>query len=238
MRVRYVLLLMAMGMALPSFAVPMRGSQATGPDASAAVAQPAKSTQAALTGPTVSYRKIFKGSTPEYVDIKIDRQGAGTYDIRQLDDTPRPQPFQVSSALTDKIFSLAADLHDFNGIQLNAKRLIANLGQKTFRYENGAESSEVTFNYTVNATANQLVAVFEGISLEAQYIQQLRSSMRYDPLGLDDELTRLQSDLASNAIAEPRALAPLLEQIASNQQFMDIARERARAILDSMGKVQ
>jgi hypothetical protein len=238
MRVRYVLLLVGMGMALPSFAAPKGGSQAAGPDASAAPVQPAKSAQAALTGPTVSYRKIFKGSTPEYVEIKIDRQGAGTYDIRQLDDTPRPQPFQVSPALTNKIFSLAADLHDFNGIQLNAKRLIANLGQKTFRYENGAESSEVTFNFTVNATANQLVAVFEGLSLEAQYIQQLRSSMRYDPLGLDDVLTRLQSDLASNAIAEPRALAPLLEQIASNQQFMDIARERARAILDSMGKAQ
>lgn len=187
---------------------------------------------------TITYRKIFKGSTPEYVEIKIDEHGAATYDIRQLDDQPSPQSFQVSSALTAKIFSLAADLHDFKGIQLDARRLIANLGQKTFRFQRGEESYRVSFNYTVNATANQLMGIFEGLSLEDQYLDQLTRSMRYDPLGLDDVLTRLQSDLESHAVAEPQVLAPVLEKIASNRQFLDVARERARLILSSLGKVQ
>ena len=31
---------------------------------------------------TVTYRKIFKSSYPEYVEIKISDSGTGTFDIR------------------------------------------------------------------------------------------------------------------------------------------------------------
>ncbi len=238
MQTRRVLVLLLLGAWL---GLPCRAAaQTPGPEAngkpSTAASQPAGAPSADRAVPTITYRKIFKGSTPEYVQIKVDRSGAATYDIRQLDDPPSPQPFQVSAALTSRIFSLAADLQDFNGVQLNVRRLIANLGEKTFLYQGDGRTSQVSFNYTVNKTANDLMGIFDGLSLENQYIDQLRRSMRYDPLGLNDVLTRLESDLESNALAEPRALGPVLRKIAADPQLLDIARERARRILDSFGQ--
>ena len=184
---------------------------------------------------TITFRKIFKSSSPEFVEIKVGRNGASTYDIRQLEDTPRPQPFPVSAALTDRIFSLAASLHDFDGIQLEVRRRVANLGEKTFIYEKDGITHQVSFNYTTNSPANDLLDIFEGLSLEDQYADRLRRTMRYDPLGLNDVLARLDRDIHSRMIPEPKALVPLLNEIASNSSFLDIARQRARLIVASIG---
>jgi hypothetical protein len=183
--------------------------------------------------PTITFLKIFKSSSPSYVKIQLDRQGAGTYDIRQLPDRPRPQPFQISPALAAKIFSLARRLHDFDGIQLETRRRIANLGEKTFLYEKAGTSYQVSFNYTLNSTANDLLTIFEGLSLQDQYIEQLRSSMRYDPLGLYQVLVRLGRDVQAGQLADPAALTPLLNKIAADKNLLDIARDRASAIVAS-----
>lgn len=196
------------------------------PSAQAPASQPAL--------PTITFLKIFKSSTPEYVKIQIDQHGAGSYDIRQLDDQPAPQSCDVTAPLAAKIFALASDLHDFNGVQLEVRRRIANLGEKTFRYQNGAVFHQVSFNYTLNDDANKLQEIFEGLSLQFQYAQELKRSMRYDPLGLNDVLTRLQSDLRQGLLADPAGLVPILRQISSNQRFLDIARQRAEVIANSI----
>jgi hypothetical protein len=187
---------------------------------------------------TITFRKIFKSSTPEFVEIKVNRNGDSTYDIRQLDDQPSPESFPITPAVAEKIFALAADLHDFNGIELEVSRRVANLGEKTFFYEKGGVSNKVSFNFTTNNSANKLLSIFEGLSLEDQYADQLRRSMRYDPLGLNDVLIRLERDLGSSTLPDPQALAPLLKQIASNPKFLDIARQRAQAVLASFGPGQ
>ena len=50
-------------------------------------------------GAQITFRKVFKTSYPEFVEIKINQAGSGTYDIRQLDEDPNPQPFEVSAPL-------------------------------------------------------------------------------------------------------------------------------------------
>src|SRR5579875_3186494 len=60
----------------------------------------------------ITYRKIFKSSYPEYVQIKVNESGAGTFDIRQLDESPNPQPLSLGPEVAQKIFQLAAELHD------------------------------------------------------------------------------------------------------------------------------
>lgn len=210
-------------------------SRAHHPAQQAAATTPAASEPSAAT---IAYRKVFKSSTPEFVEIKVSRDGQSTYDIRQLDDQPSPEPFPVSAALTAKIFALAADLHDFDGIKLDVRRRVANLGEKTFSYEKDGVTHQVSFNFTTNDSANKLVSIFEGLSLEDQYVDQLSRSMRYDPLGLNDVLIRLERDLGANMLPDPPALAPLLKQIASNSHYLDIARQRAQAVLASFGPAQ
>lgn len=185
----------------------------------------------ATAGPaTITFRKVFPSSSPEFVEIQVDELGNARYDIHQLSESPDPQPFHVGPALTEKIFSLARRLNDFDGVQLDVRRRIANLGQKTFRWEKDGQVHQVQFNYTLNPIASQLLQIFEGLSLQQQHYERLQRAMRYDPLGLNDALLALQRDLDAKEIPEPQTLLPLLDQIAANDRFLDIARQRARLL--------
>ena len=54
--------------------------------------------------PTITYRKVFKSSYPEFVEIKLNQSGHGTFDIRQLDEEPNPQPFRSERGARGKNF--------------------------------------------------------------------------------------------------------------------------------------
>ncbi len=187
---------------------------------------------AASAGVTLTYRKVFKGSSPELTEIKIREDGTGTYEIRQLDDEPDARPFEVTPQLTAKMFELSAALDHFRGVQLDVRRRIANLGQKTFRYERGAEAYETTFNYTVHPVANQLLQIFEGLARQQEHLTTLQRRMRYDRLGVHDALVRFEVDLNRKLIPEPERLLPALEAIANDPHFVEIARQRARALIE------
>jgi len=179
---------------------------------------------------TITFRKVFKTSYPEFVEIKVTDAGSGTYDIRQLDEEANPQPLEVGTALAQRIFQLAAALRDFQGVDIDVHRRIANLGQKTFRYEKGGEAHEVTFNYTLNDSASQLLDIFEGIAREETDLSDLQRTARYDRLGVNDVLIQVESDYSKKLLPEPSRLLPTLDEIASDQKIIDLARDRARSL--------
>jgi hypothetical protein len=178
----------------------------------------------------ITFRKVFKSSYPEFVEIKIRQNGSGTYDIRQLDDDASPQAFEVGAAIVHKIFELADALHDFQGIDLEVHRRLANLGDKTFRYERGGETHEAAFNYTLDPAAEQLLAVFEGLTRQEMDLADLQRTMRYDRLGVNDVVLQIQADYDSKQLPEPERFLATLDQLAADQKFIDIARDRARAL--------
>lgn len=183
---------------------------------------------------TLTYRRIFKSSYPEFVEISVNEAGAGTYDIRQLDDTASPQHMQLGLPLVHKMFDLAASLHDFQGVDLDVHRRIADLGQKTFTYKKGPEVHEVNFNYTLNNSAQQLLAIFEGLQREELDVSDMERVLRYDHLGVADVITRVQNDVKNKLIPEPDALLAVLDEIAGNTELLDMARQRARAIAEQI----
>ncbi|HET9402853.1 MAG TPA: hypothetical protein VFO34_18040 [Candidatus Acidoferrales bacterium] len=178
----------------------------------------------------VVYRKVFKGSTPEFAEIKVSRGGNCTFDIRQLSEDADPRQFAVSDPIRAKIFSLAADLHEFQGVDLDVHRKIANLGEKTFVFRSGAVMHEAKFNYTTNPSATQLYDIFEGLTRQQDHVVTLERRMRYDRLGIPAALTDLDGDLGHKMIPEPAALLPVLDQIAGDSRIVEIARTKARAM--------
>ncbi|HET6200923.1 MAG TPA: hypothetical protein VFD93_11335, partial [Candidatus Acidoferrales bacterium] len=58
--------------------------------------------------------------------------------------------------------------------------------------------------------------------------------MRYDHLGVNDVMTRVQNDIRNKLLPEPEALLPTLDQLAANEELVDIARQRARAIAEQI----
>lgn len=185
---------------------------------------------AAVDGATITFRKIFKTSYPEFVEIKVSDAGSGTFDIRSLDEEPSPQPFQMGPELSQRIFGLAGKLHNFQGVDLAVHRRIANLGEKTFRYEKGGETHEVTFNYTLDDTATQLLNIFEGFTRQEMDLSDLQRTMRYDRLGVNDVLGQIETDYNNKLLPEPQRLLAALDQVSADDKFIDMARQRARTL--------
>ncbi len=181
-------------------------------------------------GATITFRKVFKSSYPEFVEIKVSDSGAGMCDIRQLNDDANPQPISIDGPLVQRIFDLAGKLHNFDGIDLEMHRRIANLGEKTFRYDRGSETHAVSFNYTLDRSAEELLGIFEDLAREQTDLSDLKRTMRYDRLGVNDVLIRIEQDYDKKLLPEPQQLLPALDQLAADTHYIDIARERARTL--------
>jgi hypothetical protein len=181
---------------------------------------------------TVTYRRVFKGSSPEFIEVKISDQGKATFDIRQLDQDADPEPFEVGPPVQKRIFDLAAELNHFAIANLDVQKKIANLGQKTFRYESGSEVHETSFNYTLNSSATQLMQIFEGLAKQQQDLVLLERQAKFDRLGVNDALMQFESDMDHRLLPEPERLLPVLDQIAADSHFLEIARTRARALAE------
>jgi hypothetical protein len=181
----------------------------------------------------LSYRRIFKSSSPEFIEIIVhDDSDAATFEIRQLEEDTGAAPFEVSAPLREKMFDLAAQLKNFQGQDLDVHRRIANLGEKYFRWEKGTETHETKFNYTLNSAANQLMQIFEGLARQQELVTLLERRMKYDRLGINDALLQFETDLNHKLLPEPQRALPTLDQIASDSRFVDIGRQRARALAE------
>jgi len=178
----------------------------------------------------ITFRKTFKTSYPEYVEIRLSADGSGTFDIRDLDEEASPQPLQIGPALAQRVFTLTAKLRNFDGVDLDVHRRIANLGEKVFRYEKDGETHQVKFNYTIDDSATQLLNIFEGITRQQIDLSNLTRVMRYDRLGVNDSLAQLEADYNSKLLPEPERLLPTLDQIAGDDKLLDLARNRARTL--------
>jgi hypothetical protein len=190
---------------------------------------------AAPPGNWFTYRRIFKSSSPEFIEIRIEQNSASaTYEIRQLDEDPGAVPFEVGPALRGRIFQLVSELHYFKGLDLDVHRKIAYLGEKTFRWEDGGEASQVQFNYTLNTAATQLLQICEGLARQEELIELLQRRIKYDRLGVNDALLQFETDLNKGELPEPARALPLLEQIANDSRFVEIARQRSRALAERL----
>jgi len=194
---------------------------------------PESASTPATAGAKLTFRRVFKSSTPEFIEISVrEDSDECTYEIRQLDDDPEKSPFEVSAPLRAKMFELAGQLDRFQNQDLDVHRKIANLGEKTFRWEKGSEVHEAVFNYTLNTAASQLLQIFEGLARQQELVMLLERRMKYDRLGINDALLQFESDLNRKLLPEPQRALPALDQIANDTRFVDIARQRARSVAE------
>ena len=187
----------------------------------------------AATGAKLTFQRVFKSSTPEFIEISVrEDSDDATYEIRQLDDDPGASKFQVSGPLRAKMFALVQQLNRFQGQDLDVHRKIANLGEKTFKWEQGSETHQVKFNYTLNAAASQLLQIFEGLARQQELLALLERRMKYDRLGINDALLQFETELNRKLLPEPQRALPTLDQIAGDARFVEIGRQRARNLAE------
>ena len=183
-------------------------------------------------GPRITYSKFFKGSQPELVLIALDKNGAAVY--REAKDDPNPLEFHLTTAQTAEIFALAAKLDLFKR-PLESGLKVANMGMKTFQYEDGAVKNEVKFNYSLDLDARSLEDWFERMAeTEGNYIDLDRTA-HFDKLGVNDALLQLQETYEHKRLVAPDQFIPLLQRIVKNESYLHMARERAAQLIQAFG---
>jgi hypothetical protein len=79
-----------------------------------------------------------------------------------------------------------------------------------------------------------LTRLFSAIALTIDYGEKLTFQYRFDKLGMEQRLKELEQARADHDAAEFSLIAPLLQKIANDPNLMNIARESAKRLLDSM----
>ena len=181
-------------------------------------------------GPRVVYSKYFKGSVPEYANISIEKTGEAVYKESANDELPLR--FQLPPSQTAEIFELADKLGRFTR-PLESPAKVANMGMKTFRYEEGAKASEVKFNYSEDVTARTLADWFERIIETEQDLIALERSVKFDKLGVNQALVQIQITLDKKRLVAPEQFLPLLDRVAKHESFMHMSRERAASLAEA-----
>jgi len=59
-------------------------------------------------------------------------------------------------------------------------------------------------------------------------IELLQRRIKYDRLGVNDALLQFENDFSKSVLPEPERALPLLDQIAGDSRFVEIARQRSR----------
>lgn len=177
------------------------------------------------------YTKSFPGSSPAYVSITVERNGQVSYKEEVDDDDP--EKFQLEESSTDVMFDLAARLDHFKH-PLESGLKVANMGVKTFRWEDGDASSEQKFNYSIDENAKALHDWFEAITETERLYAELKRTARHDKLGVHDALIHIEETWIRRRLMGADQFLPLLDQIAQNEIYLHMARQRAAVLGESI----
>jgi hypothetical protein len=177
-----------------------------------------------LADPVVFYSKDFPGSVPAYVSVELSKDGSAVY--KEAPDDQDPISFKLPVEDNARIFDLVEKLERFRK-PLEANLKVANMGMKTFRYENGSEKHEVKFNFSLDENAKSLLDQFERITETQQLLFQLERSVKFDRLGVNKVLLQVESAWDRKRLVGPERFLGMLDRVVKNDSYMNIARERA-----------
>jgi hypothetical protein len=182
------------------------------------------------SGPRVIFTKSFPGSVPAYVSIAVEGSGTASYKEVADDD---PDQFQLEENTTAAIFDLARKLNHFSQ-PLESGLKVANTGAKTFRWEDGAESSEAKFNYSLDENAKMLLDIFERIGESERLFAELQRAVRHDKLGVQQALLNIQAAWEQKRLMGQQQFLLVLDLVTKNDTYMHMARARAAQLAESI----
>jgi hypothetical protein len=182
-------------------------------------------------GPRLFYSRSFPGSVPAYFQVTLLPNGDAEY--REAPDEDDPLKFHLAEADTHEVFGLAEKL-DYFKHPLESPAKVAFMGTKTFRWENGDQTSEVEFNYSEDPQAKELLDWFERMQESAQHRIELERTAKYDRLGVLKALLLLESAMDRHRLVALDQYLPMLDRIVKNESYMHTARERAAGIAEAI----
>lgn len=193
--------------------------------------------------PTVTFTFDWPSLEPHRYIIAVDSSGNTAYQSWTADSAAGPSsaddPYllkvTVSPTARDRIFALARQLKYFNGDFEYRKHRVADTGDKTLAYADPDKQYGTRYNWSENPDIDELTALFQGMSTTLESGRRLERLHRFERLGLDEELKNLERVAVEHRASELQLIAPILVQLAQDPAVLNIARQRARHILQIAG---
>jgi hypothetical protein len=184
--------------------------------------------------PTVTFSQSWADAVPPYYSIAVSNDGRVAYH-----STPKAEnqgePYDLKFVMSDvnlaKVLRLTKELNFFNGNFDYKKSKIAFTGTKLLRYEEGKRLHETSYNWSDNVRVQELTTLFQGISETVELGRLVSEKYKFDKLGVDAELKKLESAAKSGRLEEVGAIQPILSKIAKDSSMMNISRRRAEFLL-------
>lgn len=149
---------------------------------------------------------------------------------------PIDRPVRISPATTEQLFKTARSLKYFNIPCESKAKNIANTGKKTLSYSGSAGRGSCVYNYSDNKDVAQITEVFQAIAFTMDEGRRLDFMHRYDRLGLYSEMDTLRHEVEAKRALELGNISTSLTSIARDEDLMEKVRERALALLNSIGE--
>jgi len=181
--------------------------------------------------PHLFFSKVFPGSTPDYVGITVEQSGVTEY--KEAIDDEHPLKLQLTAAEAAEMFALADKLDHFKR-PLESPLKVAKMGMKTFRFEDGAGKTEAAFNFSEDLDARALLDLFERISETGQNYWTLERAVKYDKLGVNQALLQFTISMERKRLVSAQVFLPLLDRVAKNDSYMNMARSRAANLAETI----
>jgi hypothetical protein len=191
--------------------------------------------------PTVTFNCLWEVATPQLYTITARSTGTARYvssnpvrksdDLAQAADPEYTLEFTLSSPGAAQVFALATQAKYFDGDFDYKKHAVANTGAKTLTFADFKRHFQTTYVWSENPAIDQLTSYFQGVSATIEHGRKLQFIHRYDKLGLEAHLKGMEDEAQSHYLTELQIIAPILESIANDSGVMNIARQRARRLL-------
>jgi len=185
----------------------------------------------AADDPRIVFTKSFPGSTPAFESITVERDGSAVYN--ETEDPDNAEKFHIEAPVLEKMFDVAAKLDHFK-TPLESGLKVANMGQKTLIWEDGGAKSQSTFNYSLNEDAHALTDIMENAGDSIRMLIELRRVVRHDRLGVNAAILKIQAAWDNKRLVGTPDFLPILDQVASNEALIHMARERAAQVADGI----
>lgn len=175
---------------------------------------------------------------PQVYTLDIYEDGSGTYTATYTDPVSRKlsqqvkQPIHIHGPLVSRLFQTARKDHFFASKCADKHRNVAFTGKKTLAYAGPDGSGSCTFNYSRERNLNQITSDLVAVGYMLKVGKRLQQEHRYDRLSLENELEGLQEAVRDGRALEPENIATELEAIADDNAVMNLARARARSLLE------
>jgi hypothetical protein len=186
---------------------------------------------------TVTFTLDFPGSDPEHYSISVQSNGRALYECSAKTSAESEEretyrtDFYVSDATQVQIFELTARAHYFSGKVDSGNRKIAFTGAKKLVYKDKLREITAAYNFSPQQPVQQLTTLFEGLSATLEFGRRLAYYHRYQKLGLDDELKRMEDAARRGDLIELQVAKPVLQEIHDDDSVMNVVRTRAQRIM-------